>query len=58
MGDLERMVERVHERRKPRTPGSQPPRLQADVLTYRNGKAVKALSIGDTALQERIWGTK
>jgi hypothetical protein len=58
MGDLERMVERVHERRKPRTPGSPPPRLQADVLTYRNGKAVKALSIGDTALQERIWGTK
>ena len=32
--------------------------LQADVLTYRNGKLVKAVSFGDTALQERIFGTK
>jgi len=32
--------------------------LQADVLTYRNGKVVKAMSFGDTALQERVFGTK
>ena len=32
--------------------------LQADVLTYRNGKVVKAVSFGDTALQERVWGAK
>ena len=32
--------------------------LQADVLTYRGGKLVKAVSIADTALQERIFGTK
>lgn len=32
--------------------------LQADLLTYRNGKLVKAVSIGDTALQERIYGKK
>jgi uncharacterized protein len=32
--------------------------LQADVLTYRNGKLVKAVSIGDTALQERVYSTK
>ena len=32
--------------------------LQADVLAYRNGKVVKALSIADTALQERVYGTK
>ena len=32
--------------------------LQADVLTYRNGKVVKATTIGDTALNERVWGTK
>ena len=32
--------------------------LQADVLTYSNGKVVKAVSFGDTALQERIFGTK
>lgn len=32
--------------------------LQADVLTYRNGKLVKALSIADTALQERVFGRK
>jgi uncharacterized protein len=32
--------------------------LQADVLTYRGGKFVKAVSIADTALQERVFGTK
>lgn len=32
--------------------------FQADVLTYHNGKLVKALSIGDTALQEKIYGKK
>ena len=32
--------------------------LQADVLTYRNGKLVKAQSITDTALQERVYGKK
>ncbi len=32
--------------------------LQADVLTYSNGKLVKAVSITDTALQERIYGKK
>ena len=32
--------------------------LQADVLTYRNGLLVKAVSIADTALQERVYGTK
>ena len=32
--------------------------LQADVLTYRNGKLVKAQGIADTALYERVWGTK
>jgi uncharacterized protein len=32
--------------------------LQADVLTYRDGKLVKALSIADTALQERVFGRK
>ena len=32
--------------------------LQADVLTYRNGKLVKALSISDTALQEKVYGRK
>ena len=32
--------------------------LQADVLTYRNGKIVKALSIADTALQEKVFGRK
>jgi ketosteroid isomerase-like protein len=30
---------------------------QADVLTFRDGKVVKFQSAGDTALQERIWGT-
>lgn len=29
-----------------------------DVLTFRDGKAVKFQSAGDTALQERIWGSK
>jgi ketosteroid isomerase-like protein len=32
--------------------------LQADVLTYRNGKLVKAVSIGDTAMQEKVYGKK
>ena len=31
---------------------------QADVFTFRDGKIVKAESIGDTAAWERIWGTK
>ena len=31
---------------------------QADVLTFRDGKVVKFQSAGDTAMQERIWGTK
>jgi uncharacterized protein len=31
---------------------------QADVFTFRDGKIVKAESIGDTAAWERIWGRK
>lgn len=31
---------------------------QADVLHFRDGKVVKFQSAGDTALQERIWGSK
>ena len=31
---------------------------QADVLTFRDGKVVKVQSFGDTALQERVFGTK
>ena len=31
---------------------------QADVLTFRDGKAAKVQSYGDTALQERVFGTK
>lgn len=31
---------------------------QADVLTFRDGKVVKFQSAGDTAMQERIWGTR
>ncbi|WP_457205282.1 nuclear transport factor 2 family protein [Nocardioides sp. P5_C9_2] len=31
---------------------------QADVLTFRDGKVVKFQSAGDTAMQERVWGTK
>lgn len=30
----------------------------ADVLTFRNGKVVKFQIAGDTALQEKIWGSK
>ena len=30
----------------------------ADVMTIRDGKVVKAQSLGDTAMQERVWGTK
>lgn len=31
---------------------------EADVLTFRDGQLVKFQSAGDTALQERIWGTR
>jgi uncharacterized protein len=31
---------------------------EADVFTFRDGKIVKAQSYGDTAMQERIFGTK
>ena len=31
---------------------------QADVWTFRDGKIVKGLTLGDTAMQERVWGTK
>jgi ketosteroid isomerase-like protein len=31
---------------------------EADVLTFRDGKVVKVQSIGDTAMQERLFGTK
>ena len=31
---------------------------QADVLTFRDGRVVKFQAAGDTAMQERIWGTK
>ena len=31
---------------------------QANVLTFREGKVAKFQSTGDTALEERIWGTK
>jgi ketosteroid isomerase-like protein len=31
---------------------------QADVLTFRDGKVAKFQTAGDTALQEKIWGTK
>ena len=31
---------------------------QADVITFRDGKAAKVQSYGDTALQERVFGTK
>ena len=31
---------------------------QADVLTFRDGKVVKFQSAADTALNERIWGSK
>ena len=31
---------------------------QADVLTFRDGKIIKFQSAGDTALEERIWGSK
>jgi uncharacterized protein len=32
--------------------------LQADAFTYRNGKIVKAQDYADTALFERVFGTK
>ena len=31
---------------------------QANVLTFRDGKVAKFQSAGDTALEERIWGSK
>ncbi len=31
---------------------------EADVYTFGNGKIVKAQSFGDTAMQERIFGSK
>jgi ketosteroid isomerase-like protein len=31
---------------------------EADVLTFQDGKVVRFQSAGDTALQERIWGSK
>jgi ketosteroid isomerase-like protein len=31
---------------------------QADVLTFRDGKVVKFQTAGDTAMQERVWGTR
>ena len=31
---------------------------QADVLRFKDGKVVRFQSAGDTAQQERIWGTK
>ncbi|MGH3563911.1 MAG: nuclear transport factor 2 family protein [Mycobacterium sp.] len=34
------------------------PYQEADVYTFRNGKVIKAQSFGDTAAQERIFGTK
>ena|ERR687892_106360 len=32
--------------------------LQADAFTYRNGKIVKAQNYGDTAMFERVFGSK
>ena len=31
---------------------------EVDVLTFRGGKAVKVESFGDTAMQERVYGSK
>ena len=31
---------------------------EADVYTFRDGKIVQAHSYGDTAVQERVFGTK
>jgi ketosteroid isomerase-like protein len=31
---------------------------EADVFEFRDGKVVRALSFGDTALQERVFGSK
>jgi ketosteroid isomerase-like protein len=31
---------------------------QADVLTFRDGKVAKFQTAGDTALQEKVWGSK
>ena len=32
--------------------------LEADMLTFRDGKVVKAETIADTAMTERVYGTK
>ena len=32
--------------------------FEADVFTFRDGKIVKAQNVGDTALFERVFGTK
>ncbi len=32
--------------------------LEADVFTFRDGKVVKAQTIADTAMTERVYGTK
>ena len=32
--------------------------LEADAFTYRDGKIVKAQNLGDTAMFERVFGTK
>ena len=29
-----------------------------DVLTFRDGKVVRFQDYGDTAMQERVWGSK
>ena len=31
---------------------------EPDVFEFRDGKVVKAHSFGDTAMQERVWGSK
>jgi hypothetical protein len=31
---------------------------QADVLTFRGDKLAKFQSAGDTALEERVWGSR
>ncbi len=31
---------------------------EADVFEFRDGKVVKAHSVGDTAMQERVWRSK
>ena len=31
---------------------------EGDVFEFRDGRVVKAHSFGDTAMQERVWGSK